>query len=171
MAETNPAPAKSTRVHQIKKVNNPDGSVTFNRADTGKPIVSIKWTDVPPALHAQAHTFFLREKFGNFYAGAKNVEKAIEALSEGLKRIKSGVWVERGESLVHDSMVLSAVANIYCKGDMEDAKRRKAKATPDQWKAVIGSPKVKAEQARMVAARAADHAKEAGDVPMPALPA
>lgn len=162
--------AESKRVHQIKKVNNPDGSVTFNRASDSKPVVTIKWADVPTSLHNQAHTFFIREKFGNFYAGAENVEQAVAALTEGLKRIKAGTWVERGEGLASDSLMLQAIANIYCKGDLEQAKARKAKATEGQWKAVTGSPKAKAEHARLVAARAADRAKEAtGDLPV--LPA
>ena len=156
------------RTHQIKKVNNLDGSVTFNRANDGEKIVTVRWSDVPTSLHARAHTFFIREKFGNFYAGAENVGEAIEALTEGLARIKAGTWVERGEGLSRDSLNDQAVANLYFKGDLVKEKEAKGKATGDQWKKVTGSLKVKAEHARLVAARAADRAKEGGElVPLP----
>lgn len=167
------------RQQLCKKVYvNKDGSETahagpdvdhldFRFADTEKTVKSVALSAHPADIRGAFGWNGLAQKYGDTYAGAEDVEEAIERFETIGERLMSGEWVKAREGAgPMPSMVFDAVMEVLAaKGqdvdEKTEAKIRDHLSTVAGRKSALEKATVKAAYERLRAARQADRVKAA----------
>lgn len=142
-------------------------SMVWRWADGKQSEVQLK--DFPDHILRIAAAHGLKQKIGDEYAGADDVEMARGLATNMVERLRDGGdWNRRAEGMAKETILAKACAAAF-EVDISVAIAKLADLTKDQRKAVRDDPKVAAEYERIQLERQKEKAekarKEAQEVP------
>lgn len=145
--------AKCTKVVDLDA-----GTVTFNFADGGTPIV-VHLDDVEKSLsHLALHG--VSHKVGDSYAGAETVAEARQAAIKTIEMLVAGEWTIRTPGAPKIGLLADAIARM--RGvPVEGVLEVLAKTDDETKKGLRANPKIKALMSQIKAERDAEKAEKA----------
>lgn len=150
------------------------------KGEDDKPLVietiRRKAADYPAVIQNCAMLMGFLQKIGDSYSGT-DVD-ASEAVATMDERLMDSEWIMGGKGGLgpQPSMLLDAVMSVLVQSGVEDtpekrAEVKKAIATPEQKKAALNTPNIKAAYEQLKAAKAAEKAAKAAEAANAADPA